>query len=346
MNVFVIILAFAAAPAEAVIPEAPEAASTPPVEPATDGVDPADTESIAIPEPNLDSPADRSSDTSVQSDELAEEDRPAPTQAEPTEQSVAVQERFRVARSEREAGLPFYTEEDDQAFRQRFALEANPPPPPAGARWRCLIADPTCGTSFEINATSAYAYRGRQGAVDGTGGNLRWHSAQVQYDLWLNLPVVKETRGRARFTRMTFGPKGGVLLSDTGDTWGNLGVAGRYWLGRGRWAATIEFTSALTYKLASRDTRGDTAKPKLRMTRGPIGLAADVGVGIGGFGAIILGGQYDAPLAREDVPESVRTHAAGMFFVGFRGNIAWGAPAAAAVATHVAANKSVTRPKN
>jgi hypothetical protein len=50
--------------------------------------------------------------------------------------------------------------------------------------------------------------------------------------------------------------------------------------------------------------------------------------------ALVIGGQYDSPLAREDVSERFRTSAAGMFFVGLRGNILWGGPAAAAVLTH------------
>jgi hypothetical protein len=144
-----------------------------------------------------------------------------------------------------------------------------------------------------------------------------------------------ETRGKARYTRMTLGPKGGVIFSDTGSLWGNLGLAVRYWFGRGRWAPTLEFTSALSYKLGSRPTRDlGGAKPKFEMTRGPVGFTADVGFGLGGFGAIVIGGQYDSPLAREEVPEQFRVSAAGMFFVGFRGNILWGGPAAAAILTH------------
>lgn len=266
----------------------------------------------------------------------------APVQVAPAEVVSDPVERFRVM-EQRRAGPPYYTAEDSAALRRRFDLEATAPPPPPGARWRCLIADPTCGFNAEINATSAYAYRGRQGDISQGGTGPRWNSGRAQYDLWINVPMIKETRGLARFTKMTFGPKGGVIVSDTGDTWGNLGVAGRYWLGRGRWAPTIEFTTALSYKLASRETRGDTQKPKLRMTRGPVGLTGDVGIGLGGFGAIIVGGQYDSPLAREDVPESIRTAAAGMFFIGFRGNIVWGAPAVAAVATHAATNRSVKR---
>ncbi len=110
----------------------------------------------------------------------------------------------------------------------------------------------------------------------------------------------------------------------------------RYWFGRGRWAPTLELTSALSYKLGSRPTKDlpDDVKPRFQMTRGPVGFTADVGVGLGGFGAIVIGGQYDSPMAREDVPDIAKVSAAGMFFVGFRGNILWGGPAAAAILTH------------
>ena len=48
----------------------------------------------------------------------------------------------------------------------------------------------------------------------------------------------------------------------------------------------------------------------------------------------MFGGQYDSPLARQDIPGEYRTSAAGMLYFGFRGNILWGAPAGAALATH------------
>ena len=75
-----------------------------------------------------------------------------------------------------------------------------------------------------------------------------------------------------------------------------------------------------------------------------MGFTADIGVGLGGFGAIVLGGQFDSPLAREDVPEVARTPAAGVFYIGFRGNILWGAPAALGVATHAGALRAVNAP--
>jgi len=74
-----------------------------------------------------------------------------------------------------------------------------------------------------------------------------------------------------------------------------------------------------------------------------VGFQADVGFGLGGFGAIVVGGQYDSPLAREDVPEEYRVYSSGMFYVGFRGNILWGGPAVAAVAAH-ASTRAVQRP--
>jgi hypothetical protein len=257
---------------------------------------------------------------------------PADESTEAAQAPAPSEESFRVAPAER-SGPPFYDEKDLAALRKRHRVEANPPPPPPPVRWRCLIADPRCATTFEINATSAYALRFRQDNVN-TNDVVRWNSGRAQYDLWVNLPVLVETRGFARYTKMTLGPKAGAIVSDTGDTWGNVGMAMRYWLGRGRWAPAIEVSSALSFKIARRDAVEVGGDPKLHMQRGPVGFTADVGIGIGGFGAIIIGGQYDSPFAREDVPERFRTQAAGTFFVGFRGNILWGGPAAAAVLTH------------
>jgi len=265
-----------------------------------------------------------------------------PSDAPPTDAPTADGETFRVAPAER-PGPPYYDEKDLGALRKRYHVEANPPPPPPPVRWRCLIADPRCATTFEINATSAYALRFRQDNVN-TSDVVRWNSGRAQYDIWVNLPVLAETRGRARFTKMTMGPKAGAIVSDTGDTWGNVGMAMRYWFGRGRWAPALEVSSALTFKLARRDALETGGDPKLHMQRGPVGFTMDVGVGIGGFGAIIIGGQYDSPFAREDVPERFRTQAAGTFFIGFRGNILWGGPAAAAVLTHTLTQRYVRDP--
>jgi hypothetical protein len=187
--------------------------------------------------------------------------------------------------------------------------------------FRCWVADPTCGFVVEVNATSAYAYRLRQGSVKErrrqAGTRLR-----VQYDVWFSIPTMVETRGNLRYTRLSLGPKGGVIASDSKDIWGNVGIAGRYWFSRKRFAPSLEFTSALVFKVAGINRNG-----QLRHRPRPARLHRDVGVGIGGFGAIVVGGQFDSPLAREDIPDVERTASAGMFYIGFRGNIVWGAPA-------------------
>jgi hypothetical protein len=298
--------------------------------------------------PSVEQPSPEADETMVSS-EPTEEDAAAPDEAipedepPPSEQPPVDDEILHVAPGTAK-GPPFYTKEDEAKLRTRHGVEVEAAEPTRQAKWRCLIADPTCGVSFEVNATSAYAYRMRQGDVREAGA-IKWSSARVQYDFWLNLPVLFETSGDARYTRISIGPKGGVAFSDSGDLWGNLGLATRYWLGRGRWAPTIEFTSALTFRMGGRPTReqydasGQLIEPQFRMMRGPAGFSADVGFGFGGFGAIIVGGQYDSPFAREDIPEIYRTPAAGMFFVGFRGNILWGGPAGAAVLTHVLAQR-------
>lgn len=224
-------------------------------------------------------------------------------------------------------GPPFYTDADMAALRDRYDLPPLPTEPPQRARWRCLIADPTCTFNVEVNATSAYAYRVQQGSP-ASDAISRWHSGRSQYDVWVNLPGVVETHGKYRYTRLSLGPKGGVIVSDSKTLWGNAGLAMRYWFGRGRWAPTLELSSALTFRLTTENMDGVIAT-----RRSPIGVTADVGFGLGGFGALIIGGQYDSPLAREDVSEVARVYPSGMFFVGFRGNIVWGAPAAAAVGT-------------
>ncbi|WAS94286.1 hypothetical protein [Nannocystis punicea] len=238
------------------------------------------------------------------------------------------------------AGPPFYTESDMQQLRTRHGLEATAPTSERKSRWRCLIADPTCGLVVEVQATSGYAYRVRQGDVTSPGDLYRWSSARVQYDVWVSIPTLVESRGSFKYTRVSLGPKGGIIASDSKDVWGNVGFAGRYWFKRTRWSPTIEFSSGLAFKVAG------IQKPDGRFdnVRSPIGFVADVGIGLGGFGAIVLGGQFDSPLAREDVPERARTPAAGMFYIGFRGNILWGAPAVFGVATHAAALRGVNAP--
>jgi len=243
-------------------------------------------------------------------------------------------ETFRVVEGNGTGKPPYYTDADLAAVRKRHGVAADPGPDPRKVRWHCLIADPLCGFTVEAQAMGAFAPRFRQGDVREKSAK-KWSSGRAQYDVWVNIPVLTEARGRTKYTRMTLGPKAGAVFSDTGDTWGNLGLVGRYWLGRGRFAPAIEFTSALAFKIARRETddlRGE--KPKYEMQRGPVGVAADIGLSIGGFAAIVFGGQYDSPLAREDVPERFRTQASGMLYFGIRGNILWGAPAAAAVATH------------
>ncbi len=302
-------------------------------------------ESVAAEGPEQPAPADPEPVAPVES--APPEPEPA-AEPEPTAPATPGDtERFTVAAGE--GGPPYYTEADQAQLRQRHEI-AEPASDRGGdrvspVRWRCLIADPTCGVNFEVNATAAYAYRGRQGNVSGNGEDPRWSSGRAQYDFWMNLPVMVETRGRNKFTRMTLGPKGGVIFSDSGSTWGNLGMAMRYWFGRGRWAPTLEFTSALSYKIGERTAREATGEAaKWRMSRGPVGFTADVGFGLGGFGAIVVGGQYDSPLAREDVPEQFRVSAGGAFFVGFRGNILWGGPAAAAILTHGLTQRTVEAP--
>ncbi|MEM7153594.1 MAG: hypothetical protein AAF799_12180 [Myxococcota bacterium] len=312
------------APAPAT-PEAEPVAEAAPTEPAVEATaEVAPSEPVAEPEP---------------------EPEPEPVEeAVTTEAETAAAEgddsgTLRVA-TER-SGPPYYTEADLEKLRARHGLEPESPPAPEGARWRCLIADPTCRHSVELQAMGAYALRARQGDV--SEGNVdRWNSARAQYDVWVSLPALFEDVGKTRFTRMSMGPKGGVVFSDGGDLWGNVGLAMRYWLGRGRWAPNIEVTSALSFKLATR-VGNDVEAERFRLQRGPVGFSADVGFGLGGFGAIVLGGQYDSPLAREEVPEEFRVVSSGMFYVGFRGNILWGGPAAAAVGAH-AATRAAERP--
>lgn len=257
---------------------------------------------------------------------------PAPAPA-PAPEPVA-------APAPRKPGPPYYSEADMRALRQRHGIEADPPTTERKSRWRCLIADPTCGLVVEIQAGSGYAYRVRQGDVSNPRDIYRWSSARVQYDVWVSIPTLTETRGKFKYTRVSLGPKGGIIASDSKDVWGNVGFAGRYWFKRTRWSPTIEFSSGLAFKVAGIDK----LTGRFDNVRSPIGFVAEIGVGLGGFGAIVLGGQFDSPLAREDVTEKARTPAGGMFFLGFRGNILWGAPAAIGVATHAAALRGVRAP--
>lgn len=241
-------------------------------------------------------------------------------------------------------GPPFYTDADMQALRKRYGLEVDPPKTERKPRFRCWIADPSCGFVVELNATSAYAYRLRQGSVDVANDVNRWNSARIQYDIWLSIPTMVETRGKHRFTRLSLGPKGGVIASDGRDLWGNVGLAGRYWFGRKALSPNLVFSTALAFKLAGTVKSSSAADGTFDNVRGPIGITADVGVGLGGFGSLIVGGQFDTPLARTDVPDSQKVVPSGMFFIGFRGNIVWGAPAALAVGTHAVTNRYVHAP--
>ena len=236
-------------------------------------------------------------------------------------------------------GPPFHSAADMETLRRRHGLDPSPPTSERRPVFRCWIADPTCGLVVEINATSAYAYRARQGKVTDQNDILKWNSARVQYDIWVSIPTMTESRGKFRYTRLSLGPKGGVIASDSKDIWGNVGIAGRYWFSRKRFAPSLEFTSALVFKVAGINRNGN-----FDSARGPLGFTADVGIGIGGFGSIIVGGQFDSPLAREDIPDVERTQGSGMFYIGFRGNILWGLPAAAAVGTHAAATRLIKAP--
>jgi hypothetical protein len=229
---------------------------------------------------------------------------------------------------------PYYTDADVDQLRARYELAPDPRVEPRKPKWRCLIPDPSCGFGIELLATTAYAYRARQGNVAVEGVVLDWHSARIAYDLWLDFPAHTQTIGTYKFTRLTLGPKLGVVASDNQDVWGNMGVALRYWFGTGPWSPALEFTSALSFKLVGADGNAATTQ------RSPMGVTADIGLSVGGWGAIIFGGQYDSPLAREEIPEKFRVSAAGQVFVGFRGNILWGAPAAASVGTHIAIQRT------
>lgn len=348
-------LALAAALYGPPAPAAPEAApadTVAPAEPAAPSTDAPPAPGDAVADPSSDpagSPGATSADPAAQAEPAAtetiepqpeaDEEPAAEAEAEPpADESV-----LHVA-TER-PGPPYYDEKDLATLRARHDAPVESPPPREPVRWRCLIADPTCRHTFEVVAMGAYAMRFQQGDVREQNAR-RWSTGRAQYDFWADLPVLVETIGKSKYTKMSLGPKGGVIFSDTGDLWGNVGIAGRYWLGTGRWAPAIEFTSALSFKIGGRPTRDLGGEdPKWEMQRGPVGFTADVGFGLGGFGAIVFGGQYDSPLAREDVPERFRTAAAGMFFIGFRGNILWGGPAAAAILTHGLTQRLATQPR-
>jgi hypothetical protein len=249
--------------------------------------------------------------------------------------SAADLEAARQAEPTKPAGPPYYTQADIDRLRARYSLAADPRVEPRKPKWRCLIPDPVCGFGVELTATTAYAWRFRQGDISVDGVYFDWNSARIAYDVWINFPAHTQTIGAHKFTRLTLGPKVAVVASDNQDLWGNFGVALRYWFGVRKWSPALEFSSALSFKLVG-ERSGFTAPQ-----RSPVGITADIGISVGGWGAIILGGQYDSPLAREDLPEKFRVSAGGQVFVGFRGNILWGAPAAAAVGTHIAIQRGL-----
>ena len=232
-----------------------------------------------------------------------------------------------------DSGELHYSPAEMDRLRARYQLKPDPRIEPRKPKWRCLIADPHCGFGVELLASSAYTYRLRQGDISVQGAYFDWHSARVSYELWVNLPAHVQTVGKYKLTRLTLGPKVAVVAGDNQDLWGNFGIAGRYWFGTGKWAPALEFSSALSFKLMGQEAEG------LQSQRSPVGITADFGINVGGWGAIIIGGQYDTPLAREELPEKFRSSAAGQVFIGFRGNVLWGVPAAAAVGTHVASQR-------
>jgi hypothetical protein len=130
-----------------------------------------------------------------------------------------------------------------------------------------------------------------------------------------------------------------VIAGEEESLFGNVGVAMRYWFKRGSWSPTLEVSSGISFWL--RGTRGEFGGGP---QRSPLGLTGDVGVGVGGWGALIVGGQINTALSRSELPDEIRISTSGSFFVGFRGNIAWGLPAVASVATHGLTQRYVQSP--
>jgi len=201
------------------------------------------------------------------------------------------------------------------------------------ARWDCWIPDPTCRRSIEVNATTAYAMRFVQiGSKKELATRIR-HTALIAYEASLLFTSNTQALHRYKYSVFSLGPMGGIAASDAHDLWGSFGVVGRYWLGRGEWSPAIELHGLLNFKL--RGSRGTN----IIAQRSPIGFRGDLGINIGGWGAMIVGGEYQVPLITDGLPEGHHISAGGMFYAGFRGNILWGLPAATAVATHVLVNR-------
>ena len=131
-------------------------------------------------------------DTAAAPAEETTEVAPEPTEPVPAEPAPPATDGERYVVSAGAGGPPFYDDADTAALRARHGIEIEATDRTEGPRWRCLIADPACGRSFEVNALAAYTYRGRQGRVDGMGEDPRWSSGRAQYDFWMNLPVMKE----------------------------------------------------------------------------------------------------------------------------------------------------------
>jgi hypothetical protein len=146
-----------------------------------------------------------------------------------------------------------------------------------------------------------------------------------------------ETRGKYRYTRLSLGPKGGVIASDSKDIWGNVGIAGRYWFGRKAFAPSLEFTSALVFKVAGRNRLTATSTTSAARSASPPTSAS-------ASAASARSSSAASSTARSPARTSPTSEApaAGMFYLGFRGNILWGAPAALAVGTHAATTASIT----
>lgn len=232
--------------------------------------------------------------------------------------------------------IPPYTPAELDAVRAKHGLPPMPSEAPRRARWRCLIADPTCGTTIEVTATSAYVRRFAQ--VSSSGGNTRsWNSGRADYSVTWLTPALSKTVGRQQFNLVSMGATGGVIVAEDYELWGKMGFASRFWLGRGAWSPALEFQSGLSFLLRTRanSEEGPSAG------RSPVGFHADVGLNIGGWGAVVLGGQYETPLARNDVPAALRTRPGGALFIGFRGNLLWGAPVAAAITTQALTQRLV-----
>lgn len=219
------------------------------------------------------------------------------------------------------------TPEPERQLRARYGMETDPPKFVRQARLGCLIADPTCAVALEINAMTAYALRFVQVEAQDEFEVERRNTARVEYESVFLLPAVYAVRGRYKYNILGLGPAVGVVATDRGQLWGRAGLAGRWWLGRGVWAPALEMRSSLSFLL--REDRGMGPKP----ARSAPGINFDLGVNLGGWGAIVIGGQYETPSVGAGTSQFLKRYSAGTFYLGFRGNILWGGPLAASIAT-------------